>query len=288
MKNEYLLLSLLILAGAALHCTSNPLFDDDKNTFDRHTISGTVTLQDGKTPDGIFVWLEDLNIHMYTSGNGSFSLSIPNTPDFRGLNGAYTIYFYLGNYRYSTASAIIRDGLFEYGERDISGDGKVKDIVPLAQLLSISTRILNEGLTIGQSDSLLIEVVLDKNTTLPVTASFYRDNRNMFTGFFIRKIGVSDIGADIFIHQSHRPVIETIGNSVTFSSALFWDGIRMNPGFVTLSSGEYEIFPYVFLEQEEVPSELISSFGPNARNISPDYLNIPFIQTTDTFFVSAD
>jgi len=288
MKKVSLFLIVFVFVTVALRCTTNPLFDDDKNTYDRHNISGTVTLQGGRTPDGIFVWLEDLNIHTSTSESGSFSLSLPNTPDFQGLNGAYTIYFFLGNYKYSTASAIIRDGLFEYGERNISGNGRVRDITPLVELLSISTKVLSEGLVLNQPDSLLIEVSLDKSTSFPVTATFYRDNINVLTGFYVRKIGSTKNEADIFLQQSYRPVTEPISNLTKLRSSLFWNGTRMNPGFVSLTEGEYEIFPYIFLEQEGLPSELITSFGQQARNITLDYLNIPFKQTTDTFVVSAD
>jgi len=288
MKPLFYILILISFIAVILRCTTNPLFNDDKNTYDRHNISGTVTLQDGKIPDGIYVWMEDLNVNTHTNVSGSFSLSLPNTPDFQGLNGAYTIFFYLGNYKYSTATAIVRNGLFEYGERNISGDGKVRDIDPLAELLSISTRVLSTQLTLNQPDSLLIEVSLNKSTSLPVTATFYRDNKNILTGFFIRKIGAPTDETDIFLQQSYRPVTESMGNQTTLRSYLLWNGMRMNPGFATLTEGEYEIFPYIFLEQEGLPPELIFSFGPNAKNISLDYLNIPFIQTIDTFVINAN
>lgn len=288
MNKKIIIPVLITFITVALCCTTNPLFNDYRNTYDRHSISGTVTLQDGRSPAGIYVWLEDLGLHTFTSASGIFSLRLPPTPDFQGLNGAYTIYFYLGNYGYSTVSVIIRDGLFEYGERNISPDGKVRDINPLPELLSISTRIISEDLILNRPDSLLIEVVLKKNTAVSVTAQFYRDNRNIFTGFYIRKTGTPRVEAGIFIQDSYRPVTETLAGQTTFRSYLLWNGVRMNPGFATLTEGEYEIFPYIFLEQNGLPSELILSLGADAHNISVDYLNIPFIQTPDTFVVSAD
>jgi hypothetical protein len=278
----------LILIFAAESCTTNPLFDDEKNTYDRHVISGAVTLQDDRIPNNIYVWMEDLNLYDYTSDNGSFSLSLPNTPDFQGLNGAYTIFFFLGNYRYSTSTAIIRDGLFEYGEQDISGDGKVQNVTPLAELLSITTRVLKNDLILDHPDSLLIEVSLENKTALPVTTTFYRDHKNYLTGFLIKDVDAPTNEAGIYLLQGYRPVMEPISHLTKLRTYLLWDGSRILPGFVALSPGGYEIFPYIFLEQDGLPSELIGSFGDNATRISSDYLNIPLKQTTATFQVSTD
>lgn len=288
MKHRYYLLTLFTFIISALKCTSNPFFDDDKNTYDRHTINGTVTLQDDHAPEGVYVWMEDINLQTFTSASGGFSLTLPNTPAYQGLNGAYKIYFYLGNYGYTTVTTVIRNGLFEYGERDISGNGSVRNLSPLSELVSITTRVLNENLFFNYADSLRIEVILRKDSSSPVTAKLYRDNRNIMTGFFIRKIGTTKTESLLLAQDSYRPVFESVGNQTILRSYLLWNGMRLNPGFATLTEGEYEIFPYIFLEQDGVPAELIFSFGPAATNLSEDYLNIPFIQTTDTFVVNAD
>lgn len=71
--------TLLIIVIAFLlqfGCTKN-LFGTDKiSAFDE--IKGTVILNDGASPDSVFIWLQDLNLKSSTNKNGEFKIKLPS------------------------------------------------------------------------------------------------------------------------------------------------------------------------------------------------------------------
>jgi hypothetical protein len=67
---------------------------------------------------------------------------------------------------------------------------------------------------------------------------------------------------------------------------ILWDGQRLQPGSIDLPVGEYEIFPFVYIHQDGLPAELITSFGDDAERFSTAYLSIPFKQTTARLIIN--
>ena len=156
-----ILWTLVALSLVFLTCTSNPFFEDEQQTFDRHNISGTIRLQDATPPEDIYVWIENLDVYAFSGATGDFTIRLPNTDDFQGLNGIFSIFFYVGNYEYAAARALIRDGLFEYGEHNISNNGKLTGISHLSKLLTITTIILPEQLIIDELETLTVRLNVD-------------------------------------------------------------------------------------------------------------------------------
>jgi hypothetical protein len=185
----------------------------------------------------------------------------------------------MGNYEYASSNALIRDGLFEYGEQDISSDGKVSDISPLSKILTITTTISPEQLTIDEVETLTVRLNID-NADSGVSVRTYKDRDNRLAGIFVKESGAENYTAQGILLDSYRPVTETITTPTLIESGILWDGRQLQPGSITLSAGEYEIFAFVYIHQDGLPIELITSFGDDAERFSTDYLSIPFKQTT--------
>ena len=51
--------------------------------------------------------------------------------------------------------------------------------------------------------------------------------------------------------------------------------------FLTLSiivgcqNGEYDVIPYVFIQQDNIPEGLMERLGENVKDFSPDFLKMP-------------
>ena len=60
--------------------------------------------------------------------------------------------------------------------------------------------------------------------------------------------------------------------------------INKTPGLIPV--GRYEIIPYIFVEQEDVPPQLLESLGPNVLELGPDFLKIPFKRESLEFVIT--
>ena len=52
-----------------------------------------------------------------------------------------------------------------------------------------------------------------------------------------------------------------------------------------IDSGEYEVIPFLVIEQEGLPKELLHSISPYYDVFSAEYLKVPFKWEVDTFKV---
>jgi hypothetical protein len=61
-------------------------------------------------------------------------------------------------------------------------------------------------------------------------------------------------------------------------------GIKnMDP--ISIESGLYEVVPFLVIEQEGLPEELLLSISPYYDSFSAEYLKLPFKWDVDTFKV---
>lgn len=106
----------LLVAAAIAACTENPLGGDDQVTGGRRDISGEVVLSDGASPEGVVVWLQDVNLLARTNAAGRFRLTLPPQPKDQssGTISEHTLYVYLANYQLAIARVAIVDGAFYY------------------------------------------------------------------------------------------------------------------------------------------------------------------------------
>ncbi len=69
---------------------------------------------------------------------------------------------------------------------------------------------------------------------------------------------------------SLKSVTETIGFKARSWKMVF------NKKIADLSVGQYEIIPYIVVNQNKIPQELLESLGSNVQSLSFEYLNLPF------------
>ncbi len=162
-------------------CTENP-FDrkDNSDILDHHVLQGTLSLSDTASKNDIFIWLAGVGISTFSDSHGSFRLQLPNTSEVQGLNGLFSLYYYLGNYGIESSQVMIRDGLFEYGKNDINDQGKIINAPVLIKLLDIRTSVSPVEIAFNESIKLVVTVEL-KALLEPVLAGTLKDREGDLT-----------------------------------------------------------------------------------------------------------
>jgi hypothetical protein len=273
MKYFLLLLFLLIFNFS---CTDNPFFDDDA-AEDRKILTGKVLLNSGETPQDIYVWLEELNISTRTNSQGDFRIELPRTEELNGYNNDLKLYYYVGNYKIQYSNVLIVDGEFEYGKYDLDNDGKIIDPVVLIKLIDITTSILPQTTSVDDNESLEVTVdIINLDTNLLVQNQTDRDGN--LSGIIIRNINLPRSTAERYEYDRPYYRASYLNEPTTFEGLLGWGEDFPAPG-------TYKVSAYVFLKQDEIPQELLDSFGQEADKFTDAYLKIPFTQTTATLTI---
>jgi len=257
-------------------CTNNPFFGDDDTAKDKHFVSGVVSLSDGASPGNAYVWAQDLGISSRCNSQGEFSLQIPRTQEYEGLNGAYTVFFYVGNYRYQTASVLIRNGQFEYGQRNITSEGRFDRTIILNKLLDIKSSIRPDTLSAATNFgfTLILEMV-NIDSFVPIITQVDRDQ--IMRGYFIRSL----------IPNSPARLLYTTGTKpggYTIDSLTIWETAGRLPDG-SFESGSYEMIPYIRVIQQGLPDELLLSLGEEVNEYALDYLHVPYSRTHARFVI---
>lgn len=273
----YKLYTKLVLISTLLiltQCTENP-FDrnDNSDILDRHVLQGTLALSDSAGKNDIFIWLAGAGISTISDSHGSFRLQLPNTAEVQGLNGLFSLYYYLGNYGIDSSHVFIRAGLFEYGTNDLGADGKIMNAPVLKKLLDIHTTVpLAE---IASSDSLTLFATVElKASWRPVPAGTLKNREGFLTALIFIKKNAALAESMIMLLPHNVPTTEVIN----VGKKAIWQGYFFIPAYY-FAVGEYEVVPYLQIRQDNLPEELLLCFGEDVHELSYDYLNIPFKQT---------
>jgi hypothetical protein len=274
MKHSSFFIVLIFIITA---CTSNPFLDDDA-ARDKYIVRGKVLLEYGDSPEDIYVWLENLNISTRTNARGEFSLALPRTDDLIGYNNDLKLYYYVGNYAIQHSNLLVVNGVFEFGKYDISNDGFIKETVYLKKLIDITTTIDPEAISEDYSDFVKVEVkIINLDTNLLVISRMTRDG--VLSGYIFREINSPATSAKRFdlssvVYRGYR-----LYEPVTWTGSFGWEKNFLLPGI-------YEIYPYVFLRQSDLPQDLLDSFGTNADQFTDAYLKIPFKHNSDLLTIN--
>jgi len=258
----------ILFISISIHtCTDNPFFGDEDTAKDKHFVSGIVRLNDGASPANAYVWVQDLGISSRCNSQGDFSLQIPRTPEYEGLNGSYTAYFYVGNYTYQTADVLVRNGQFEYGQQNITSEGQFDRTFLLSKLLDIKSSIRPDTISasINYGFTLILEMV---NIDSFVSIITQVDRDQIMRGYFIRSL-TSDTPAQLLFPFGTKAGGYKIDSMTTWETSG-----RFDPGLVSQDS--YEIIPYIRVIQPGLPEELLLSLGEDVNNYALDYLNVPY------------
>lgn len=273
--------AVFLAATSNLSCISNP-FGDNEIKGGNRTLSGRVQLSDNLDPAGVYVWLEGLSVGAFTDQNGDFRLTIPapaSQPN-RGLSGVFKLYFYLENFNLFFKEVALNQGSFVYSENEINKDGKFHTPIFLLQALTIET--LMTPMTI-QSDS-------GGRVAARVFLRATRDSVNVFFPFseggVLAPLIYRNLDTDeIFITENVLAGIE-LNDHLTITTEtytrIFVDDIADREFLV----GRYEVIPYLFLEDNQVPQALLESLKNDEQSIWENFLKIPFKRKGGQFQVN--
>ncbi|MFQ5753505.1 MAG: hypothetical protein ACE5HI_16065 [bacterium] len=282
-KFHYSALLLISIYGILLilGCTNSPLGEDIDSTTSTQ-LAGKVLLQDGESSEGVYVWLEGINVHTFADAAGQFQLELP--PSNSGLanmtNGVFNLHFFVANYQLATATVIVKDGEFVRSRGDVNSSGELIGTKSLVKLLNIGTEVEPGGVNTDFEGVVHVSVSLQAlhdsiTVILPKLFSHFSD------AVIIHNLSTDE--AMVLMTEEHKPEFSTekIGPDVRILQYDFY----LRPGVVP--AGKYEVVPFLLILQDKLPTGLLKSLGAHVEEISTDFLKIPFRREGGRFEVNA-
>ena len=270
-KSFWRMLGAGVIAGI-MACTSNPFGDETIVTTDYRTITGRVTLQDNAVPNDVYVWLGGTGYSARTDTNGNFQLTLP--PDNTGGSGTITggifdLYFYMANFRVARAEVVVQNGAFAFAQGDIDGNGRLQRLAPLSKLLTL--RSLASPHTVSFDYAGPIDILANVQATFDsVTVILPGVVGGILGGIILRNKATGDLFVHVSDPGADTRIVARIGGEGRSWRLI----INKTRGLIPV--GRYEIIPYILVQQEDVPPQLLQSLGPNVLDLGPDFLKIPF------------
>lgn len=285
---------IIVLVGIILFsltgCTKNPFGSDQISISDQ--IQGKVLLNDGASPDSIYVWFQGFDIATWTNNSGEFKITMPSpkSQGGTGLTGSYHLYFYVANYGVDSAAVVVRAGRLEYSHGDIDDKGKLKETITLVKVLDIQTVINPPEFPQPTNldwweyeENVNVEVTLTAITVNPVTVEFYSYSKGPASVVFIKKIYPQEDLLKIAELTQITSYERMVSTTITLQSQKWSAYFIMRVG--DLPEGKYKIIPHFLIDQESVPAQLLESFGSDAFKPMRKYLSLPFRRQDGNFAV---
>jgi len=267
---RYYFYLILISLGIIFSCTTNPFSKDEDNIQNTQMVHGNVILNDNSTPDSIYVWLESFDIGTFTDSNGNFKLMLPAIQEQSGggVTGIFKLYFYVVNYRIQYVETTIRNGVFVFGESGLGDDGRLKENVKLVKLLEITASVSPATIPADFKDSLYVTVTL-KPYESTVSVSAYTNNNNIINGVFIRNQYKKNKLFGSYMMSGSQIMTHSISSIALVSTSSYKYNVCEFP------KGDYELIPFILVNQNDIPVELINNFTPYPLFMEPRYLDLP-------------
>jgi len=266
-----------------LSCTKSPFEADIKP--EARIIKGKIDLVSTFPDDNIFVWLEGFDLSTRTDESGFFSIEIPRelSESTSSLNGIFKLYFYVANYEINTASIIVRNGLFLYGEGDLTDQGSLTHTIPMHKILDIFTLVDPQWVPNWYEGPIDVQVTLQA-TFDSVTVIYPKSIGGLLGAVLLRNMETQEIFVDIPDPGASTKAYDVIGTEPESRRMIFQlNGTNFRELFLPL--GAYEVIPYFLIEQDNLPQELINTIAVDAEVIGKDFLKIPYKRVGGDFRV---
>jgi len=260
-----------------MSCTTNPFSDDNEIEQNLSTIKGNVKLSDSIVPDSIYIWLENFNIGTFTNSNGEFALTLPS-PQAQpggGVTGVFNLYCYVVNYKIHSIDVAVQNGTFMFGEAGVGPNGWLRTNIILSKLLNVSTSITPNFITSDFRDSIKITLTVNSiENSVEILA--FKNQDNVISGAFILHTTLKNRQLDRYILTNSHLQSE-------FISTIPRSYISVHKyNICELPKGIYEVIPFIWVKQKNIPPELIENFTPYPVYMSEDYLKLPFKRNNGT------
>ena len=261
-------------------CEENPFFGDDK--ISNRSITGNVKLDKVEYyPDGyhggVFVWAEGLGIKTTTDIDGSFELILPaaNDPSMGAIvNGEYTIHFFLGNYQISKVIVEFAAGQIVSDDNTITPEGELRKIVYMMRLMGMHTTVSPEIITAGFDSNIKVDVDItsDPSEVFVYLKKISTRDGSIYTGLFIKEADSNKLAYLVDIDSAiiMREDIMSPGKNLE---------IEFDYASSNLSSGTYELIPYLIVDRSDVPQGLKQAIGLGFDSFNQNYFQYPFKRT---------
>jgi len=287
-KNKIIVFLLISLFS----CTSNP-FWDDSGTIEMK-ITGKVLTENNQTNVPVSVWLETFDLYTTTDSVGYFSFSITNSQTSNGsMNGPVNLYFFIHNFELDSATVYFTNGMFSKEQTDFSENGELLNPVEMKKILSGEVILHFNNNSIQTRDTLGVSVNLETHTAVSIDTYKYilqEDGSDFHSGLFFRPLPDNETvsiyrfsGTDQFgnsVEDQLRNLTYDANESMTWTYYLLSDSLN-------LSSGDYEVLPYLLIRHDQIPIGLTEVHGgDSALTLSAYFLDLPIDILPDTLQIN--
>ena len=284
--------TIIFLLISLFSCTSNP-FWDDSGTIEMK-ITGKVITENNQTNVPVSVWLETFDLYTTTDSVGYFSISINNSQTSYGsMNGPVNLYLYIHNYELDSVTVYFTNGMFSKEQTDFSEEGELLNPMELKKILSGEVKLHFNENSIQNRDTLRVSFNLETHSAVSIDTYKYIlqwDGSDFHSGLFFRLLtdngtvtiyrfnGTDQFGNDV--EDQLRNLSYEENESITWTYYLLSDNIE-------LSSGDYEVLPYLLIRHDKIPDGLIEALGGDSvLTFSEHFLNLPFDIIADTLLLT--
>ena len=264
-------------------CTQNPFDSSEKVTPQGNKIEGNIELSDRLSPEGVYVWLERLDLGTWTDKNGFFEMIIPSAANQMGggISGNLNLYFYSANYQLETTSIVFVNGRALHSHGALNKDCALKNPVNLTKILEVKTEItpneFPQNPTLDPSTNIsneLINVQLTlRSFSGTVNIKCSNDELGPLAVLFIKSADPGKEYVEMLKVKGPTATIITSNQPIGPTPKIWSASFTLDVGH--LARGDYEIIPYFFPLQESVPDDLLESLGKNVTLPIQNYLNLP-------------
>jgi len=261
-------------------CSENSIGDYEINGGQKQ-IQGQVRLSNNLSPENVYVWLEGFDMGTRTDGQGNFRFILPTAASSNGVTGAFELYYFLANFYLETSEVFVRDGNFLYSLGEINSEGRLNQPKFLSRRLRIETRVQPESISIQSlgtsTTSLQVDVFLQAITD-SVIVFFPGVIQGIRGPLLFRNIERDEtLIKESIPTEFVESALDTIDSSIVRRTM----NIKLTPKFLPV--GEYEVIPYILIQDIEVPQRLIESLGNNVEALSQQYPSLPMKREGDRF-----
>ncbi|MDZ7266067.1 MAG: carboxypeptidase-like regulatory domain-containing protein [candidate division KSB1 bacterium] len=267
----------LLLTLALMGCSSSPL-SEQGIAQQSNELSGRVELSDGSPPADVYVWLEGSTVSTRTTATGEFSLHLPAAQSLL-IAGWHRLYFYLANYKLNWVEVLINNGRFVKGAGGVNARGELLDRVSLFKILEITT-IVSPAVVPNVFEG-PVDVQVSLQATLDsVTVVYPKSVGGLLGAIVLQRQEDGRVFADVPDVSARTRDYDRIGREVRSRRMVF----NFTPNIVP--PGHYEVIPYFFIEQENMPAGLLASLGEHVEEIGAEFLKIPAKRVGGRFVVT--
>ena len=284
--------TIIFLLISFFSCTSNPFWEDSPTI--EMKITGEVLTENNQTNVPVSVWLETFDLYTTTDSVGYFSFSITNSQTPNGsMNGPVNLYFFIHNYELDSVTIYFTNGMFSKEQTNFSEDGELLNLVEMKKILSGDVILHFNKNSIQTRDTLRVSFNLETHSAVSIDTYKYilqEDGSDFHSGLFFRSLTDNETvtiyrfnGTD----QSGNSIEDKLRNltyveneSITWTYYLLSDSLN-------LSSGDYEVLPYLLVRQDQIPYGLIEALGgDSAFTLSACFLDLPLDILPDTLQIN--